>query len=278
MSLVLALVLGLFGLLKWCTTIGAIWWLRTHGRSYRNELRQCSISDLTGHKIREILDRCEGRRVFPWGVLEYVLLERSWIWRCFGRWIYRLPTLPLLALISYVSVGFNANRPSQVAWTIVATVYQIAIILSAIEAIYSYIGIGGYRRYYQVGIRLSNAARPDLKDDMYELDVILPLGLSAVAINVLAFIVGQIAWHSFLSSQVALDPCQPGQLLLQGVYFVITSMSTVGYGDIVPHTLWGQMIAILIHVQSLALIIGLFATMISFGVRLTDSGEPQPKP
>jgi hypothetical protein len=278
MSLLLALIFGVVGLLRWLTTSGAIWWLRKFGRSYRNKLQEHDPSELTGHKIREILEGCGGGRVRPWGVLEYKAHEHNLILGFLCRWVYRLPTLPLLTLIAYFGVGFRGSY--QIAWSIVATIYQVTIILAALEAMYSYIAIGGYRRYYQVGIRLGSTSRPHIVDDMYELDVILPLGLSAIAVNVLAFSVAQIAWSSFSSSQIPLDSSRSWALLIQSTYFVVTSMTTVGYGDIVPRTLWGQVVSMLIHVQSLSLIIGLFATMISFGIRLADtspSNEPRAK-
>lgn len=267
MSFILACAFIIFGLLRWCTTCGAIWWLRTNGVIYHNSLQHIPSSALTGLRLREILDTCGGARVFPWGVLEYKLQGRNSLWRFFGRRIYRLPTLPLLAIMTYMLVGFNGDKCSHIAWSVVATIYQICIILSALEAIYSYIAIGGYRRYYQVGIRLSDSGKPNTKDDMYELDVILPLGLSAISINVLAVMVAHIAWSAFTSSQIQLDPSHHWSLLIQSIYFVITTMSTVGYGDVGPRTLWGQVITILIHLQSLALIIGLFTTLMSYGIR-----------
>lgn len=272
MSFALASFFGILGLLRWCTTAGAIHWLRRRGGSYRTELRKYAPGDLTGRKLRQIVEACDGGRVLPWGVLEYKLHNRGKALRFFACWVYRLPTLTASALIAYLCVRHVLVVDcSNVAWSLAATCYQIAVVLSAIEGIYSYVGIGGYRRYYHVGIRLRDEETPDAGDSLYELEVIVPLGISAVAANLLAFCVAQNTWRAF-ACQIALNVRNVGELLLQGTYFVITSMSTVGYGDIVPRNLWAQVIAVLIHLQSLSLIIGLFATLISFGVR-TDGHD-----
>jgi hypothetical protein len=266
MSTTLAFVFGLLGLLKALTIGGAVWWLRTNGHKYRAALEQCSPDGLTGSKLRGFVDACSGSRVFPWGVLEYKLHTRSRLLRLFGQNIYRFPTLPAFALAGFMCVGFTGGAVSKVAWSAVATIYQADMILLSFEAVYAYIAIGGYRRYYHVGIRLSDDSAPDTEHDMYELDVFFPLAVSAITINVLAVVVAQYSWDSFVSSQVALDVSKHWSLLLQSTYFVATTMTTIGYGDIVPHRLWGESVTILIQMQSLFLIVGLFSTMISFGL------------
>jgi hypothetical protein len=267
MSLALASLFGVLGLLRWCTTVGAIHWLRMHGSEYQTELRKCAATDLTGSKLRTIVEASGGGRVLPWGVLEYKLHDRGRARRFVACWVYRLPTLTIAALLAYLCLRHILIPDcSNIAWSLAATFFQVAVLLSAIEGVYSYVSIGGYRRYYHVGLRLRDSETPVAGDNLYELEVILPLGISALAANLLAFCVAQNTWQSF-ACQVPLNVCRTGELLLQGAYFVITSMSTVGYGDIVPHDLWAQTISILIHLQSLTLIIGLFATLISFGVR-----------
>jgi hypothetical protein len=272
-SLFLATVFGLAGLLKWYTTVGAVRWLRRCGREYRQKLQGCSPHALNGAKIRELVDACGGRSVLPWGVLEYNLFRRSRSWQFFGRNLYRLPPLPALALLSYFVFGFHGSRLEYIAWSVVALTYQIVLILLAFEAVYAYIAIGGYRRYYHVGIRLSDNETPNVADDMYELDIFLPLGLSAMTINVLAVMVARVGWHSFISSQVPFDDSQRWALLLQCIYFVSTTMTTIGFGDILPSNLWGQVVTTLMQLHTLLLLVGLFSTMMSFGLRGVGQGS-----
>jgi hypothetical protein len=107
-------------------------------------------------------------------------------------------------------------------------------------------------------------AKADVEDTLYEMDVLLPIVSSAVIINLLAFITAQIGWGAF---NTAMQSTNLVSHSLQGFYFISTTMITVGYGDIAPKNHWGQFVAILMHVQSLLLIVGMFSSLMSFGLK-----------
>jgi hypothetical protein len=198
--------------------------------------------------------------VWPWGVLEYQLYRSGWFRPFFGRWIYRLLSLSLISVVLYsILYGVNGAGRNAFMWAALAVIYQLSVILTAFEGIYAYIGIGNYRRHYHVGIRLADDARADSVDDMYELDILLPFVFSAIIINVFAFITAQNAWSRFAISNLPVDTHDTLLTIVQGIYYVSTTMTTVGYGDIVPKNYWGYLVATLMQVQSLLLIAGTFS-------------------
>jgi hypothetical protein len=144
---------------------------------------------------------------------------------------------------------------------------------TALEGIYAYVVIGNYRRHYHVGMRLPDDKAAEIHDELLETDVLLPIISSSVIVNVLAFTAACVGWDSFASAQTVLDPRRFGNLLLQGLYFVSTTMVTVGYGDIVPKKALGQVITMAMHVQSLLLIVGMFSALMSYGIRSNQGGS-----
>lgn len=264
--LVTAAVLTALGVLKWWTTCSAIWWLRRHGREYRREVERCVPSSLNGAEFRRIAERFGGGRLWPWGILELKLIRRSWVAQTFASKLFRLPTLPGLALAAYL-FGYDgsSSRASAVLWTALAFVLQIDVVLMGIEGVVAYAAVGAFRRYYHVGIRLASASSPDLKDDLFELDAVFPVAASSVLANIFAVVNSGLAWHSFaLPSTHGLR--HPWDVLAAGGYFVSTTMTTVGYGDIAPKGMIGEAATVLIQVHALLLVVGLFSALMSFGV------------
>ncbi|MGH6870037.1 MAG: potassium channel family protein [Rhizomicrobium sp.] len=182
-----------------------------------------------------------------------------------------MPTLVMVAFAGYVvSYPVNNAHLTSGAWLAVAVICQLGVILSAFEGVCAYIIVGSFRRYYHVGLRLHDDKVADAEDTMYEVALLFPMLSSAVVTNVLAFMTAYVGWNAF-ETKIPAPVDQVGVVALQGLYFVSSTMATVGYGDIVPQTLLGQAVTILIHVQSLLLVVGMFSALMTFG--LANSGQ-----
>jgi len=260
------LVLMCLGLARLVTTAQAVGWVRHHGPTYRSKLSALRPGEVSGKKLRELVNECDGSNVWPWGVLEYKLFQRSREWRIFGRYCYRLHSLSVFGLISYCFLGSHHQAfPVSVVWLVVAITSQGGVVLSAIEGIYAYITIGSFRRYYHRGIRLEDDEKPDPTDAVSEVTLLFPMIVSALAANILAFMVASNGWGSF-SVKDGMDLSNQAILLVQALYFVSSTMLTVGYGDIVPKNILGELEAIAMQFQSALVVVGMFSALISFGL------------
>jgi hypothetical protein len=268
LSVSAAMMLGSLGLLKWWITLGGLMWLKRWGRLYKRTLQGYSSSKLTGKTIREIVGRCEGNSARPWGVLDYLLCQKSRLSQTFARWIFRVPIMCGAAAMIYLAF-YSVNRKPWTAaiWTTVAIVYQIEIILIALEGICAYLAIGSYQKYYHLGIRLPDKETLDTRDEMSELNIFLPLFFCVVVVDGLAFLAAQSGLDAF-KTELHVTNLIPQ--MFQAAYFVSTTMATVGYGDIIPKSTVGQIIAMLMHVQSFLLIVGLVSSFVAFGVRASN--------
>lgn len=270
--------------MKLWTTSGGILWLRRKGIAFRTELakleatakeRNCEI-ELS--EIHSLLDQLDARRYGLWGVLDYTLLkpDRSALVHVFARSIFRVPYLAAGCLV--VFIGISRVVPSQLdgIWLPVAVVYQCEIALIAIEGIFAYVTLGSYRRNYHMNFRNQNIEVPSAVGLIDEITVFVPVLISALLVNITAFCVAQVLYAGFSSAQVPIgDISDLPRLCWNAVYFVSTTLSTVGYGDITPQSWRSQMVTVSMHAQGLLLIVGMFSALISFGLRsvATNAGR-----
>lgn len=61
----------------------------------------------------------------------------------------------------------------------------------------------------------------------------------------------------------------------EGIWWAIVTVSTVGYGDIAPSTLWGRVIAVLLTFAGIGLMSALAASVTSYFVQQNGSAEFQ---
>jgi len=73
---------------------------------------------------------------------------------------------------------------------------------------------------------------------------------------------GQLAYHLLLYHLLLLGQC---------VYFAVTTMATVGYGDISPANPWGQFVALMMMLASFSLITLVLASLSA--LRAEESGR-----
>jgi voltage-gated potassium channel len=59
-----------------------------------------------------------------------------------------------------------------------------------------------------------------------------------------------------------------------GVWWAIVTLATVGYGDVVPHTAWGKVVASCVIVVGVTLLTFVIAIVTSYFVSAADRGRP----
>ena len=114
--------------------------------------------------------------------------------------------------------------------------------------------------YYQSG--LSIAARPRASTSQL-LTPFLAERFLRIAGIVFAFLLclGALTWLAERRHNSAQFPTDPVPGIANGLWFAITTMTTVGYGDRVPKTVLGRLLASLAMVASLVLLSSLAASM-----------------
>tara|TARA_B100001248_G_scaffold262674_1_gene260772 strand:- start:17045 stop:18238 length:1194 start_codon:yes stop_codon:yes gene_type:complete len=91
---------------------------------------------------------------------------------------------------------------------------------------------------------------------------------SIVTKSILAIILGNTVIHTIACLWHKVEPASGDlwDVYIEAIYWAVTTLTTMGYGDIVPHSLWGRVYAIfamIIGVMFYALIVGQVAASIS---------------
>lgn len=271
-------VYGLLGAAKLRTTSGAIKWLRTHGVAFRKKVAALDTGqDIKRDQIHAILDSTDADKYGIWGVLDYRLLKKGWPGNLFARIIFRVPILAASAiLIVFFGSTYIAGSPvAKGVWLAVAIIYQVEVALICIEGMFAYITLGSYRRNYHINFREVDSQEQTTVRALDEISMFVPIAVTAIIVNVTAFCVAQIGYAGFASAQLPVGNVhEPARLFWNALYFVSTTFSTVGYGDITPQTWRAQLVTMLMHAQGLLLIVGMFSALISFGLRNVDAENP----
>lgn len=266
------------GWVKIVAIVNAIRWLRRNGAGFLAELKS-----LPPHVTRNpdgiyALYRRHNGDFFPFGVKDHRLREMT------GKWpmlelarneLFRYQALVRLATAIVVcAVGLLLCESSKsVALELVAALLCIMMFVMntaiVIELIFGSIFLTDYMKYFHaVDTQMTLHQRSRLFST--ESNYFLWLGIKrlfVLTMNISLFGVGAsalgvVAWGAFhfpddnfyKGAGSAHSFAELGRLIAMIIYWTTTTITTVGYGDIYPVSIWGYFVAIGMHVDSYFLV------------------------
>lgn len=273
----IAMALILVLLLKLISIANAIRWLKVQGSTYVFEFNR------RGQQNYEELDhlfdnmKCD---FFPFGFKDYKLrlylqnrinnpLKFNLILSCaslFQSLLYRFERLTIItALYLFVAVPFARinllhvvldNRWTCIMLIILAFFLLLGNLMLSIEAVYSYGIIGSYA----VSFHMLSPVKEKWAGGssfLLELRVLVSKLMTTLIAGATAFYVARGLYGALDGDLVAFDPLLPlswVQTYFQCSYFALTTLLTIGYGDIRPATIFGQVTTFLFQIQGFALV------------------------
>jgi voltage-gated potassium channel Kch len=270
------LVLGLLLLTMWTLKIyvitRAVLWLGRNGTGYGERMRKESAlvhSSAIRQTIYRLLDSYQDTRFLPFGLNDYRLRrlrEASHItivrWaavlcRCIFNGNYLAVFTFLWLFTASVHHGVSTSGKLTLYFVMVLAVVPLfAVFMLYIELITAYAKLRSYAYAFQM-------RQPSDNKYFDELRVIIGLLMRAVLAGSTAVYVSTVFLCSF-EGQALTHPTNIGQhatLFVQSIYFSVVTIATVGYGDIAPANLWGQLIALSIILLGFALITFVLASL-----------------
>jgi hypothetical protein len=146
-------------------------------------------------------------------------------------------------------------------------------ILISVEFIYGTLVFTNYVKYFHVfDIRLRARTRERMTNQRLTFSGIrhlLELLVSVLATGCSIVLLTSTATHDFVHgptvcstlSYLSFETCGLPTAILRSLYFTTTTISTTGFGDIVPVTAWGYLVAILLQAEGFVLISFAFAVL-----------------
>ena len=273
-----------------CWEIGAaINWLRTRGDVYRAVVLACDRTDAT---VLDALALKSGGDFLPFGFKDLRLRRfadspsRSRCGRlarrfsgCFQRFLFPLPHLNWIAgvtCLSSVTLGISTNGdvfavgPTTSAWLMVAlSVLLLTCVLLAIEAIFSLTILGGYAVPFQ---KLDPHRSAGRSARLLELKTFVRVCANVVVASTTAVFVSASLLGSFagLPRMTRVTVLSFTDHLVGSVYFVITTFATVGYGDIHPKRIEGQILTIGITLATFV-VVALLLAVVTIAISAGDT-------
>ncbi len=237
----------------------------------------------------EIFERCDGA-FWPFGIKDYrwkrsVRRLRAAPQR-YRRWLgslsnvirnlffrYRRIVVFSSVLVFVLSVEVASRGSNEAASTMVEALWLAVSFLNLaimMEFIYGSVVLVDYFRYFHLmDLRFrypgaESSGHPNLRtfDGIWRIVELLGLvalsGISFIFFACLSgpdFNIGQGSGGTWVS-----DPASTAKLLVECAYFVVTTMSTTGYGDIHPIGTWGYILCTCLEIEVFTLIVLAAAT------------------
>jgi len=264
---IITIILLIILLLKTLSILNGIKWVKIHGPTYRLDLKK--VKPKTNFGFYRLFETHNGN-IFPFGLKDYILYEyyekikdRKGIYHpytisiyVFRSWLYRFLRFTLVVFV-YILIAFPFNKNfifcEQIHVYLILTLSIILIldnILLSIETTYSFVNLGGYAYHYHM--------KPS-RDRISELKVIIHRLLGTIGAGTIAFYVSYIYFNALEGKIWSYDQASTiitnAAIYFQCTYFTVTTLLTIGYGDIIPSNLIGQVITFMLEIQSFALLI-----------------------
>lgn len=276
-------------LLKLCAVSNSIRWIRHHGSDYVSTVEGNNPTIRDDEHLNKILDALSGG-FFPFGVRDYRLkryiaslrtagkLKRIWanVVRTFQAALFQYRYLVLIgsAHLMAMSLVPGIRFPVSIAvpeaahryllFTMVLSLFAMNILME-VEAASGYVTMTDYGRYYYL-LRAKDSRYAQLPQLMIELRFFLEMTLAILATGAAAVFFVHSSFGGFCGQIIPYSAAHPADwivLFSQCLYFVVTTMTTVGYGDIEPGDGFGQAVAGIIQIESFVLVIVVLSIFLS---------------
>ena len=275
---IVTLILLAVVLLKIVSIVQAIRWLGCSGHEYA-KLRSHSPPG-SEEDYFVAFERSSGKH-FPFGVKDYLLRRyisdgskstgirhaAACVASIFQKSLYRFERLTLIVgfwAVVMVTVQYNTYWLKSIVshnallYILTSAVLATNILLS-VEAVFSYAILGGYATpFHMLGSPRSTRL-------LLELGVVIGKIVTTIFSGAVTAYVVYLAFDGLQGATLDVPPPANAMkaivLFLQMVYWVTTTFSTVGYGDITPSNGYGQLVAFLIEVQAFAVLGIVFASL-----------------
>lgn len=285
MEIVTALIL-LCLIVKIIAVSNAIRWLVARGRRFKKYL--CSHTPRSVEAHYRAIERC-GAAFFPFGVKDYIAHKYLVTYQdAIGRRRYvgyvlrvaycALSRYQFLALLSIVYIFLVRAIGSSRLEVFVPLVWHSRLLyactsimllinaLLAVEAVVSLATMGSYAKYFH----MLDLESKDSSRLLTELRAIFGIFIIALFSGAVAVYLTYVDFDGFKDNvEGALLPHEPRGLVVslglffQSAYFTMTTLATVGFGDIVPTGLLGQLVTFLIELQGVSLFVFAVASLFS---------------
>lgn len=270
--------LGIVWLLKISAIIQAIAWVRKNGARHREQIDQ-NIK-ITGtimgteanyeEAFFKVFEECGGKKIFPFGIRDYQLLKfirkhPTGIRRVLAQfiskvlfdsanlvWATALWAL-LLTAAPWASQGnLVLSYEDHLRVLYILTLFPLATVFTlCIESVYAYARMKSYAWAFYMHRPSGDTFFDELRP--FTFLVIRAIFSSATAAYVAELSSNGLGGTALVDAKIG-DPLSCIELFVQCIYFAITTIATVGYGDIVPENGWGQMVAFLTMVVGFSLL------------------------
>lgn len=264
-------------LLKLISIANAIRWLKVQGSTYIMEFN--GRPPQNPGEFYNLFDKLHGD-FFLFGFKDYRLRRYlNKIRRNSSKWnpivalvslfqslLYRFERLTLItSLYLFLAVPFaKANLFHQVLgqrYTFMALIALAFVLLFgnlvlSVEAVYSYGILGNYAVSFHM-LSPTKDKWAGGSSFLLELRVLIGQLITTLVAGATAFYVARGLYGAIEGNIVAFDPLLPlswVQTYFQCFYFALTTLLTIGYGDIKPATILGQITTFLFQMQGFALI------------------------
>jgi len=279
---VFSYVLLIILFLKVTTVTKTIIWLKANKNGGRDYIAKIPNDLVINRKIKkehvEYLNNCAAG-FFPFGFKDYRLqaeIKRLksfpifslnyflyWLELIFQSLFYRFHRLTYICLTNiFIVVVFDKIHINCLFFDQIPLFYFVLLPLSvmlfivnmliSIEAAFSY---GVFKNY---AVRFHQQSRASWGDSLLltELKVIIGMGISTVLASGVIVFVCALYHNSFPNISLPHAPVLLDflRVFIASYYFAVTTLLTVGFGDIYPKGIIGEVVTLLIMLQSFALI------------------------
>ncbi|MDY6793496.1 MAG: potassium channel family protein, partial [Thermodesulfobacteriota bacterium] len=263
--------------------------LANNGENYTIERR--SDNDTSQQRFYELFEKHNGA-FFPFGFKDYRLrrlidrLDSGRIWRkarsipfkIFQSFLYRFERLTFVITIYCAIVtpickmeivqSYFGYYTHCVLLAIMAIMLVIMNILLSVEAVYSYGVLGSYATAFHM-MSAETEKWAGGSNFLLELRVLVGKVITTIVAGATAFYVSHVSYITLggnISTFESEKPISAIVVYLQSMYFSLTTLLTVGYGDINPKPGLGQLVSFLVQLQSFALLGIVLTTIASFAL------------